>query len=212
MNRFYKFCRGLFNLVFVKICNAQIIDSDNIPRDGPIIFAGNHRTLFDPCLVFVSTDREVNFLVKKSCVNNKFIGWAFRKLGSISVDKENVNISGVRKAMDILNKNGAIGIFPEGTRNKTDKQLLQFKTGAVSLAKCTGAYIIPFGRTGEFKIGSKDLKIKFGKPFKVENLEINEANKLLKEKITELINDNKNVEIRGVSDEKIYSNIQSTGK
>ena len=48
--------------------------------------------------------------------------------------------------------------------------MLPFKPGAIELAQRTNAYIVPFGITGEYKFRSKDLKIEFGQPFKVDNI------------------------------------------
>ena len=90
-------------------------------------------------------------------------------------------------AIDVLNDGGAIGIFPEGTRNKTDKFLLPFKFGAVSMAKKTGAKIVPFGISGDYNFRSKNLKIYFGEPFSVDDLDLEKANEILANKIGELI-------------------------
>lgn len=66
-NKFYRFCKRIFNLIFKRYYNVQIIGKEHIPKDEPIIIAGNHKNLFDPCLVFISTDREIHFLAKKEC-------------------------------------------------------------------------------------------------------------------------------------------------
>ena len=196
-NRFYNICRHIFNFCFKKCCNVKIIDKENIPKEGNIILAGNHRAFFDPCLTFISTDRQIHYLVKKECVNNRFLGWAFKKLGCISIDRENADIHGIKTAIRILKKGGAIGIFPEGTRNKTDNGLLTFKRGAVTLAQKTNAYIVPFGTTGDYRLRSNNLKIRYGKPFKVDNMSLQEANERLKKEIEELIKQNLNEEERG---------------
>ena len=73
----------------------------------------------------------------------------------------------VKEALDVLNKDGALGIFPEGTRNKTKEFLQPFKFGAVSMAKKTDSYIVPVGVTGTYKFRSHNLIIRIGKPFKV---------------------------------------------
>lgn len=187
---FYNFSKKVFNGLFLNYYNAQIIGKENIPKDGPIIIAGNHRNLYDPCLVYISTDRKINYLAKKEVFDNKTTGWMFKKMGCIPINRSKVNHSSMKKALDILNNGGAVGIFPEGTRNKTQDILLPFKTGAVSMAKKTDAYIIPFGRTGDYKFKSKNLIIRFGEPFKVKDLSLQEANKKLSNEIQSLIETN----------------------
>ena len=77
-------------------------------------------------------------------------------------------------------------LFPEGTRNRTDKFLLPFKFGAVSMAKKTGAYLVPFGITGEYKFRSKNLTIRFGEPFKVKD-DLSLANRQLEKEVERLM-------------------------
>ena len=90
-----------------------------------------------------------------------------------------------QEALKYLESGSAIGLFPEGTRNRTSELLLPFKYGAVSLAFKTDAYIVPAGITGKYKFRGK-IKVKYGKPFKVSN-DLESANVKLKEEITKLI-------------------------
>ena len=195
-NKFYRFCKRIFNLIFKRYYNVQIIGKEHIPKDEPIIIVGNHKNLFDPCLVFISTDREIHFLAKKECFDNKKIGWMFKKIGCLPVDRTKVNHKTLKLTLAILKNNGAIGIFPEGTRNKTigttdEVPLLPFKYGAVSLAKKTNALIVPFGISGEYTGRKGKLTTRIGKPFSVSNMELEEANTILREKILKLMQKSK---------------------
>ena len=79
----------------------------------------------------------------------------------------------------MLKNNEVLGIFPEGTVNKTNEIVLPFKYGAVSFAKKTNAYIVPFAITGKYKIFRRSIKITYGKPYKVkQDLEV-ENNRLM---------------------------------
>ena len=54
------------------------------------------------------------------------------------------------------------------------------------MAKKTNATIVPFGLTGDYKFRSKNLTIRFGKPYKItEDLET--ENKKLEQKVAELM-------------------------
>ena len=94
----------------------------------------------------------------------------------------------------MLNKGLALGIFPEGTRNKTKELLQPFKFGAVSMAKKTGATIVPYAITGTYKFRTKDLKITFGEPFKIpEDMDLEEANEKLYNIILDIIKKDKGI-------------------
>ena len=57
------------------------------------------------------------------------------------------------------------------------------------MAKKTNAYIVPFGLTGDYKFRSKNLTIRFGKPYKItEELEV--ENKKLEEIVSNLMKEN----------------------
>ena len=114
----------------------------------------------------------------------------FKAVGAIPVDRSKKDENAKKLAIEVLNNNGVIGIFPEGTRNKTKEILLPFKFGAVSMAKKTNATIIPFGLTGDYKFRSKNLKLTFGKPFKVGDMDLEKANKKLYYEVEKLMKEN----------------------
>lgn len=128
-------------------------------------------------------------MAKKEYFDSK-MAWFFKATGCISVDRSKKDEEAKEQAIKILNDGGAIGLFPEGTRNKTNNFLLPFKFGAVSMAKKTGATIVPFGLTGDYKFRSKNLIARFGEPFKVENMSLEEANDKLYHEIEQLMKEN----------------------
>ena len=186
----YYFCRAILKPIYLLLYHPKIIGKENIPKKGPVIFCGNHRHVLDQCPVLATTKLPVHYMAKKEYFDGK-LAWFFKMSGCISVDRSNHDEKAKSRALEILNNNGAIGIFPEGTRNKTigtkdEVLLLPFKFGAVSMAKKTDATIVPFGIMGTHKVGNRDLTVVFGKPFKVTDMELEDANKLLREKIENL--------------------------
>ena len=186
----YRVSRFILGPIFKLYYNPKIIGKENLKCDGPIIIAGNHKHLYDQCLTIISTKRGINYMAKKEYFDNKKVAWFFKGVGCISVDRSQKDDKAVNSALNILRNSGAIGIFPEGTRNKTNEFLLPFKYGCVSMAKKTDAYIIPFGITGEYKFRSKNLNIRFGKPFKIGNMDLVSANDKLKREVEKLMKTN----------------------
>ena len=130
-------------------------------------------------------------MAKREYFDNKKIACFFKGTGCISVDRSKKDPEAKQKALDILKDNGAIGIFPEGTRNRTKEILLPFKFGAVSMAEKTKATIVPFAITGDYVFRSKNLKITYGKPFKVGKMTLEQANEKLYKEIEKLLKQNK---------------------
>lgn len=185
----YRIGRFILGPFFKWYYNPTIIGKENIPKEGAILIVGNHKRLYDQCLSIISTKRFIKYMAKREYFDNKKTRWFFKAVGCISVDRSVHDGKAKGEAIETLKNGGAIGLFPEGTRNKTQEFLLPFKFGAVSMAKKTDAYLVPFGITGDYIFRSKNLVIKYGKPFKVTDMELEEANNLLYEIVKKLMED-----------------------
>ena len=161
--------------------------AENIPKDGNILICGNHKHIMDQCMPIMGTKRMIHWMAKREYFDDWKVAWFFKMSGCISVDRSIHDDVAKGKALDVLKDGGAIGLFPEGTRNKTDKFLLPFKFGAVSMAKKTDSIIVPFGISGDYKFRSKNLRVHIGKPFSIEDMTLEEANKKLEKEIGKLI-------------------------
>lgn len=186
----YRIGRFILGPIFKLYYHPKVIGKENIPKTGAVLIVGNHKHLYDQCLTIVSTKRFVRYMAKREYFDNKKVAWFFKGTGCISVDRSIHDKDAKGKALDTLKSGGAIGLFPEGTRNKTDASLLPFKFGAVSMAKKTDAYLVPFGITGDYKFRSKNLTIRYGRPFKVTEMNLEDANKLLEKSVRKLMEEN----------------------
>lgn len=185
----YKLLTPLMRPLFQFYNNPRIIGAEKIPKHSAIIIAGNHKHVYDQCLTIIATKRMIHYMAKKEYFDGR-LAPLFRAVGCIPVDRSRKDIACVMSAMRVLKRGGAIGIFPEGTRNKTDQFLLPFKFGCVSMAKKADAYIVPFGLTGDYKFRSKNLTIRYGEPFKVGNMTTEEANEKLYREVERLMLEN----------------------
>jgi 1-acyl-sn-glycerol-3-phosphate acyltransferase len=182
----YKLLKPILSPIFKWYYNPTIINKEYIPKNGPIIIVGNHKHIMDQCSIIISTKRIVHYMAKKEYFGGHF-KWFFKITGCISVNRSIHDGDAKEKALSVLMDGGAIGLFSEGTRNKTTAVLLPFKYGAVSMAQKTGATIVPFGITGDYKFRSKNLTVRFGEPFKVDNMTLEDANKKLEQTVKDLI-------------------------
>ena len=113
----YRIFRSILGPIFKIYYSPKIENKEAIPTDGPIIVCGHHKHLFDQCLPVVATKRTLNYMAKKEYFDNKKVAWFFKAAGCIPVDRSKKDESAKEAAIEILNNGGAIGIFPEGTRN-----------------------------------------------------------------------------------------------
>jgi len=185
----YRLLKPILGPIFKLYYHPKVIGKEVIPKEGPILIVGNHKHLYDQCLAIISTKRMIHYMAKKEYFDGK-MRWFFKMVGCIPVDRSKKDDAATTSALEVLNDGGAIGLFPEGTRNKTEEFLLPFKFGAVSMASKTNATIVPFGITGDYKFRSKNLVMRFGTPFKVGDMDLETANKKLYEEVKNLMEEN----------------------
>ena len=149
--------------LFMKLYRPTYIGKENIPKEQSVILAGNHTSKLDPLLLMSSTNRCIHFLAKIELFKGiKKI--FFKNVGIIPVDRKRKNPEAINLANKYLEDNKVIGIFPEST-------------------------IITFSITKKYKLFKKSVTICFDKPYKVKD-DIEKENKILEEKVIELIRRN----------------------
>ena len=186
-NYFYSIIKPILKVVFWVYYRPKVYNKEVVPKDGPIIICGNHIHLYDQCLPMFSTKRIVHYMAKKEYFDGKF-AWFFKACGCISVNRAIHDGEAKKAALEVLNNKNALGIFPEGTRNKTEEPLLPFKMGAVSMAQKTGATLVPFAITGKYKFWNGGLTCTFLEPFKVgKDEDLEKVNEKLRNMILEVV-------------------------
>ena len=165
--RLYKIVKCVGTPLFKLIFRPTIIGKENIPLDGRVIICGNHTSNLDAAFMISVPDRIVHTLAKKELFNSKIGNAFFRSMGCISVNRSIHDENAKSEAINVLNNEGAIALFPEGTVNKSDKIILPFKYGAVSFASKTHSPIVPFVITGKYKLFRKSITIEYGKAYYV---------------------------------------------
>lgn len=164
-----KILRPLIRFVSKYALCAEFYGTENIPKSGGVILAGTHTHIFD-CLLLISIPNRIpHFLVKKELYKSKIGAWFFGNSGTIPVDRSKKNPDAMKNAKDCLYNNKVIAIFPEGTINRSENNLLPFKYGATKLSIDTKSVIVPFVISGKYKFFRKSVSITFLKPLNIDD-------------------------------------------
>ena len=166
--------RLIGKFLFSTLFRGTAHHAERVPRTGPVILVANHAAFLDGPLVFSVAPRPVSFLVKQEAFTG-FWGWTIRSVGQIPIDRTVGDRAALATATAVLERGGAVGIFPEGNRSGGD--VLQVNQGAAWIALRTDASIVPVAVMGTRPPGgSKDswpalrsrLVVDFGEPFHLE--------------------------------------------
>lgn len=166
--------RAKLDWLFRFLFKPTVIGAENIPENGRIVIAGNHTHFMDCILVACSTKRVVHFLAKSELLEPPLKRF-FEPFGIIPVHRGQKDKAALSSAIEVLEDDKIIGIFPEGKvklKSEAAYTINPFKFGAVKMAHQTNSKIVPFSITGKYKMFRKRIKIEFFEPVTVtENLE-----------------------------------------
>lgn len=127
--------------------DIKIENPDKIPANGQYLLISNHRSVFDPPIIEVALESTKIFglwVSKKELYNSIYFGLFVRNAGSILLDREKSQMLGFFKDIrEGVSKGNSVFIFPEGTRNKGTKPLLEFKEGSRIIALKNRLPILP---------------------------------------------------------------------
>lgn len=118
--------------------HVKIINEEKLPQDGQFLLVSNHRSVIDPLIVELAVEHTNLFghwISKKELYNSFFFGLFVRNGGSVLLDRDSTQMGGFFTDIKKCVKAGdSIYIFPEGTRNKTESELGEFKEGSRIIA------------------------------------------------------------------------------
>jgi putative phosphoserine phosphatase/1-acylglycerol-3-phosphate O-acyltransferase len=137
---------------------------ERIPKEGPAILVGNHRSYFDPLAIgftIARVGRPLRFLGKKEVFDAPVVGQIATAMGGIRVDRGTGSDEPLKAAAEALEAGQAVAIMPQGTiprgRAFYDPEL-KGRWGAAKLAKLTRAPVIPVGLWGTEKVWPRNAR------------------------------------------------------
>lgn len=142
----------------------DVAGTELLPREGPAIIVGNHRSYFDPLAIgwaLAQVGRPVRFLGKKEVFDAPLVGQVVKALGGIRVERGSGSDEPLQAAAEALEAGEAVAIMPQGTipRGRAFfEPELKGRWGAAKLAAMTGAPVIPIGLWGTEQVWPRNAK------------------------------------------------------
>jgi putative phosphoserine phosphatase/1-acylglycerol-3-phosphate O-acyltransferase len=127
---------------------------EHVPTEGPVVLAANHRSYFDVAalvLLAARIGRPVRALAKRELFELPVLATLLRAIGGLPVDRGRSGTAAFAEAAASLRRGEVVIVLPQGTIPRGaaffDPTLVG-RTGAVRLARETGAALVPVGIWG----------------------------------------------------------------
>jgi 1-acyl-sn-glycerol-3-phosphate acyltransferase len=145
---------------------------DRIPATGGLVYAINHLHWIDIPLVGLVSPRPIDFVAKVEAVRFPALGRFLRWHGTIAVRRGESDREAVRLMREAARQGHVVGLFVEGTRQKTGRPGTA-QPGAAMVAIQEDVPVVPvavygtqFWKPGNFK----PCSVAFGEPYRLEGL------------------------------------------
>ena len=140
---FFHILQGVFFLPTRLFFPTKFIGKKNLPK-SPCIIASNHRSNVDAILLATHTWEKKYYLAKKELFENKFMGFIYKGVGCIKIDRQANDVGAIKECLKVLKKGKKLVVFPEGTRTNNENEALgEVKNGVAMFAIKGKVPIVP---------------------------------------------------------------------
>ena len=152
----YNKFRTIFQWITCHLCFGSFIrlmydysveGRENIPEHGKFIVAANHISGRDPFLLPLALNLPIAFMAKEELFEKFFSRTLMDFCGAFAVRRDKVEVSTIKTALNIKNTKWMLGLFPQGTRDSSQK-VEKITKGFASFAKATKTGILPVAIIG----------------------------------------------------------------
>ena len=166
----------------LRVAGTKVIvrGEENVPKDQPVLYIGNHRSYFDILITYVRVPRPTGYIAKKEMLRYPLLVNWMKNLHCLFLDRKDVKqgLKTILTAIEEVKSGGSICIFPEGTRNKINHTFMEFHEGSFKIAAKTGCPIVPmtiYNSADIFedhlpKIRPAAVILDYGKPIYIKEL------------------------------------------
>jgi 1-acyl-sn-glycerol-3-phosphate acyltransferase len=156
----------------VVLTRLRVYGVERVPLEGGIVIAANHFSWIDPPAVGAASPRPVFYMAKVEAHRVPGLGQLLRSFGAFPVRRGESDREAVRTMREIVSSGNALGMFVEGTRQKSGVPG-RAQPGAAMVALNESVPIVPAAIHGSqrWKIGNfAPVSIAWGEPMSFDGL------------------------------------------
>ena len=192
--------------VICRICGVKLTvkGQENVPKDIPVLYVANHNSYFDIMITYALCPDLTGYIAKDSLEKVPLLNIWMKRLYCLFLDRTDMKkgLKTILTGIDQIKAGISMCIFPEGTRNKTEDEMLPFKAGSLKLSEKTGCPIVPMAITNSAdilenhfpKVKPTHVILQYGTPIYLDQLSADDRKHLAaytQNTVHELLADNR---------------------
>jgi 1-acyl-sn-glycerol-3-phosphate acyltransferase len=150
----------------------RVYGRERVPSEGGIVLALNHFSWLDPAAFGQASPRTIYYMAKAEAHAVPGLGQLIRAFGTFSVRRGESDREAVRMMRGIVRDGKALGLFAEGTRQRSGVPG-EVKPGAAMVALQEGVPVVPAAIHGSqgWRVGSfRPVSVSWGEPMTFADL------------------------------------------
>jgi 1-acyl-sn-glycerol-3-phosphate acyltransferase len=152
-----------FIQLFRFVYRWKVEGRENLPAGGPVIICSNHISWLDPPMLgCIAWPRHVHIMAKEELFRIPVFGSIIKRVKAFPVKRDSADLRAIKTAINVVKNGEILGLFPEGTRSRTE-ELLPPQPGVGLIAHKSGAPVVPVAIMGPYRL-FRPIRVKIGKP------------------------------------------------
>ena len=154
------------------VAPLRVYGADRVPAQGGLVVASNHFSWIDPPALGAASPRTLYFMAKVEAHRVPGLGQLMRSFGAFPVRRGESDRDAVRTMRGIVRDGNALGMFAEGTRQRSGVPG-PVQAGAAMVAINEDAPLVPVAINGshEWRLGNfRPVSVAFGEPLRFDGL------------------------------------------
>jgi 1-acyl-sn-glycerol-3-phosphate acyltransferase len=142
----YRAGRLLVRMLFGCVTRIRVLGGENVNRTDGFLLAANHISHFDPFLISLAVRRNIHWMTMAEFFRFPVLGFLLRAIDAFPAERDRADRKTIRTAIERLNNEGVVGLFPEGGIRDGARSVLEgarLRPGASTLAHIAGIPILP---------------------------------------------------------------------
>jgi 1-acyl-sn-glycerol-3-phosphate acyltransferase len=157
------------------VSHLRVYGEERVPLEGGLVLAVNHMSFLDPPAVGHAMPRRIYYMAKAELHAIPGMAQLIRFFGTFAVKRGASDRDAVRMMREVVRRGEALGVFVEGTRQKTGEPGVAMP-GAAMVALQEQVPVLPVairGSNGWRPWNLKPVEIAIGEPMRFDELPAN---------------------------------------